>query len=384
MRLVGELGMDYETRGIMLEGDGSTAGLGNPRAGMEDHLKALTFFEQLAAAYPSDYKKQRKIPMLNLRIGDELVKLGDRREAIQHFRFGLEALLRMPQDPNNRVLQRDLNNAYQALGDALLMEGNTTEAMTNFEKELAYIERVAAADASDTSTLFYLAASYADVGRGAVEAGDIQKGITFLRKAVAGGEHLNTLSQTSWDSTSLAQYDVWLAEALGKSGNTSEETQLYQRALEIYSKIANADAKDIQDSIAVAACHARIGAALLRSGDLNRAGEHYRRALELSTTLAPKLPESLDIRYLVAATNSGLGDVASRYAQSAWTESERSKFWAQAQSWYEQSLAEWTKIPNPSHIAPNEFKVNAPKEVEQRLARCRTELAHARGSSKAM
>jgi hypothetical protein len=128
----------------------------------------------------------------------------------------------------------------------------------------------------------------------------------------------------------------------------------------------------------VAACHDRIGGVLLKVGDLGKAEENYRHALDLSATLAPKLPESIDIRYLTAATYSGLGDVATRHAQTAGPVNQRLKFWHQAQSWYERSLAEWAKIPNPSHIAPNEFKVDVPREVERRLARCRTELARTR------
>jgi hypothetical protein len=95
----------------------------------------------------------------------------------------------------------------------------------------------------------------------------------------------------------------------------------------------------------------------------------------MSSTIAPRLPESIAARYLVAATYSGLGDVASRYAQGEGAEKGRFRYWNQAQSWYEQSLGEWSKIPNPSHIAPNEFKVDVPSEVERRLARCRTELS---------
>jgi serine/threonine protein kinase len=381
MRLVGELGMDYETRGVMLEGDGSTAGLGNPRAGMEDHKKALSYFEELAAASPADFKKQRKIPMLNLRIGDELVKLGERKEAIQHFQLSLDLQLRARQDPNNRVLQRDLNNTYAALGNVLLMEGKVSEAVDSFEKALGCIQKLASTDASDTSTLMYLAASYADVGRGALDAGDIPKAIRFLQKAVADAEHLHALSSASWDATTLAQHNVWLGEALGKSGRRDEELQKYQDALETYSRVANADAKDLQDAISVAACHDRIGEVWLRAGDASRAEEQYRKALALAIAIAPKVPESLDARYLMAATYSGLGDVAARNARAEGTGKGRSKFLNQAESWYQQSLAEWDKVPNPSHITPNQFKVDVPSEIERRLARSRMELAHAKGSA---
>jgi eukaryotic-like serine/threonine-protein kinase len=381
MRLVGELGMDYETRGVMLEGDGSTAGLGNPRAGMEDHKKALSYFEELAAAFPADFKKQRKIPMLNLRIGDELVKLGERKEAIQRFQLSLDLQLRARQDANNRVLQRDLNNTYAALGNVLLMEGKVSEAVDSFEKALGYIQKLASTDASDTSTLMYLAASYADVGRGALDAGDIPKAIQFLQKAVAEAEHLHALSSTSWDATTLAQYNVWLGEALGKSGRRDEELRLYQDALETYSRVANADAKDLQDAISVAACHDRIGEVWLRAGDASRAEEQYRKALALAIVIAPRVPESLDARYLIASTYSGLGDVAARNARAQGTGKGRSKFLNQAESWYQQSLAEWDRVPNPSHIAPNQFKVDVPSEIERRLARSRMELAHAKGSA---
>jgi non-specific serine/threonine protein kinase/serine/threonine-protein kinase len=380
MRVVGELGMDYEVRGVLLGGDGSNPGMGNPRAGLEDHKKALALFEQLAAAYPSDYKKQRKVPMLNLRIGDELVKLGERKEAIRSFQKALDLQLGSHQDPNNRVLQRDLNNTYAAIGDVLLMEGRPAEAVANFEKALDYIQKLASADASDTSTLMYLAASYADMGRSTLEAGDIPKAITFLRKAVDEQEQLRTASSTGWDASTLAQYNVWLGEALGKSGNTSEELQLYQSALDAYSRVVEADPKDASTALLVAACHDRIAAVLLRTGDVGKAGEHYRRALEMSSAIAPKLPESIAARYLVAATYSGLGDVASRDAQAEGSEKGRFRYWNQAQSWYEQSLSEWSRIPNPSHIAPNEFKVDVPSEVERRLARCRTELSRIRAT----
>ncbi len=378
VRVLGELGMAYEVRGVMLGGDGSSAGMGNPRAGLDDHLKALPLYEEVAAALPDDPKKQRKIPMLNLRIGDESIKLGERQEAARRYQLALDLLLRMRQDPNNRVLQRDLSNAYEALGDVFLMDGKASEAISNFEKELTAIQSVASADATDTSTLLYLAAAYADVGRGWVEAGDVPKGISFLRKALAEGERLKTLSGASSDATSVAQFQVWLGEALGKTGQANEELQLYQRAFDAYSRAVKADAVDVQDAIAVAACHDRIGGMLLKTGELGKAEENYRHALELATTLAPKLAESIDIRYLTAATYSGLGDVTTRYAQAAGTTNERFKFWDQARSWYEQSLAEWSKIPNPSHIAPNEFKVDLPSDVTRRLARCRVESARAR------
>jgi len=374
MRVVGELGMDYETRGVMQGGDGQTAGLGNPRAGMEDHKKALTYFVRLAAAYPNDPRKQRKIPMLNMRIGDELLKMGDRQDAIHQFQLGLDLMLRMPQDPNNRVIQRDLDTTYASLGDALLMEGRTAEAEKNFEKELATIQTVASADKTDTSTLLYLGSAYADVGRGLVEAGNPRKGIPFLRKAVAEGEHLQSLSNTNWDATTLAQLEVWLGEGLGAVGERSEERQLYRKALEIYSKVSAADAKDFQDAIDAAECKDRLAASSLRSGDLETARKEYSEALGLAQKVAPNVPESVDARYLLAATYSGLGDVAAARARAGDSKQGQSKGWNEARNWYQQSLEEWAKIPNPSHIAPNEFKVELPSVIEQRRAQSTSEL----------
>jgi len=117
----------------------------------------------------------------------------------------------------------------------------------------------------------------------------------------------------------------------------------------------------------------------LRAGEREKAEEQYRQALTLAIAL--KVPESIDARYLMAATYSGLGDVASGQAQTAGTAQQRSKFWDQARSWYEQSLAEWAKVPNPSHTAPNEFKVDVPSEVERRLARCRMDMSHTKPSA---
>jgi eukaryotic-like serine/threonine-protein kinase len=375
VKIAAELGMDYETRGIMLEGDGQTAGLSNPRAGMEDHQKALALYVQVAAAYPGDIKKQRKIPMLNLRLGDELIKLGDREGALRYYRTALDLMLHMPQDPNNRILQRDLLNGYSAVGDVLLMNGRAPEAEDSFEKELESIQSIAAADASDTSTALYLAAAHADVGRGAVEQGDTRKGISFLRKAVAEGEHLGKMSSANWDATSLAQFEIWLGHALGRAGEREEETQLYSRALTIYKRITDADTKDIQDAIAVAECHVRLAGAWLRAGDLSRARQESEQALALAKKVAPQAPESIDVRYLEAATYSGMGDVGAAQARVEPDPRQQSERWKDAQSWYQQSLQVWSKVPNPSPIAPNEFQVDLPAVVEKRLAECKRKLS---------
>jgi tetratricopeptide (TPR) repeat protein len=293
--------------------------------------------------------------------------LGDRQDAIRQFQLGLDLLLRMPQDANNRVIQRDLDTTYGSLGDALLMEGRTAEAEKNFEKELATIQTVASADKTDTSTLLYLGSAYADVGRGLVEAGNPRKGIPFLRKAVAEGEHLQSLSSTNWDATNLAQLEVWLGEGLGAAGERNEERELYRKALEIYTKVSAADPRDFQDAIDVAECHDRLATSLLRSGNLETAQKEYAQALELAQKIAPSVPESVDVRYLMAATYSGLGDMAA--VRSRTEDSNRAnERRGEARKWYEQSLEVWAKIPNPSHIAPNEFRVDLPSVIEQRRA----------------
>jgi hypothetical protein len=69
---------------------------------------------------------------------------------------------------------------------------------------------------------------------------------------------------------------------------------------------------------------------LLNAGDAGKAEEQYRQALNLATTIAPKAPESLDARYLLAATYLGLGDVAARHAQAASSKDGRFRFWDQA------------------------------------------------------
>jgi tetratricopeptide (TPR) repeat protein len=290
-------------------------------------------------------------------------------------------------------LQRDLATAYEKLGNAL---GNPYEsnlgdapgAVQSFEKSLVIRKNIATkpGNAEDEAALagayrLIGVVQWAALGRGALDAGDIPKAIQFLQKAVAEAEHLHALSSTSWDATTLAQYNVWLGEALGKSGRREQELRLYQDALETYSRVANADPKDLQDAISAAACHDRIGEVWLRPGDASRAEEQYLKALALAIAITPKVPESLDARYLMAATYSGLGDVAARNAHAEGTGKGRFKFRNRAESWYQQSLAEWAKVPNPSHIAPNQFKVDVPSEVERRLARSRMELAHAKGAA---
>ena len=365
--------MSYKRLGDLQGGNGPRGSLGDIRQGLEKHKQALGLFLQIADANPADLTKKTLLAASLSSVADDLVKLGDRDQAIDYYKRTLELEKPLAEDTSNPTLRSNLAVDYSRIGDTLVLSGRPEDALNNFREALRLIEPMAKADPKDTNLQAKLVLSRASIGNALVEDGRLAEGQHLLLQSLAEAENLARTAGDSQDRTILAFVEVWTGEAMEKAKDISRALQHYTVALQMYSEISKADPKDLEDAVSVVATYDHLGSAYLKLRNISTAQEQYRKALTVAESLVSSHSENMEVLFTLADTEAGLGDVSAARVWQTESVHDPAQRWMEARDWYRRSLSTWQKIPNPSHISPNGFEVADPREIAHRLAEC---MAH--------
>ncbi len=365
-----ELAESFEKLGDVQAGNGPRGSAGEIQEGLQSHRNALEVLQQIASRSSGDTDLLRDLARAYLAVGDDLVKIGERDQGLVTYRKAMEILQPLARDSNNTLVLRRLTSCYSRIGDALVLSGKPEEAIEYFQKQLHLSEPMAIADPSDVDLRTRVILARASLGNALVEANRQREGLGVLKRSLAEAEKLSESAGDSYDRTILAFVEVWVGEAEEKIGDSSEALKYYARALERYSTIARADPQDKEDTLNVSAVSGHLGLALLRKGELNEAAERYQKAVEMALSAAVADAENMEVLYALADAFGGMGDVEAAKAQQAVSVSEKREHWKEARVSYQKSLDAWAKIPNPTVISPNGFKVLDLRHVTAGLAGC--------------
>jgi non-specific serine/threonine protein kinase/serine/threonine-protein kinase len=361
-----ELALDYDKLGdIEGGGNGSSANLANPRAGLDYHNKELALVLEVERQKGTGARLQRWIGIIHYKLQNDLIQTGDRTAAMLHAQQATEIFGNLAKQNNNANAQRELGSLYAAIANLLEIDGQFAKALESTRKQLQLIEPVTAADPKNLEYREDLANAQASIGYNLSKLGRSEEGISFLRRALAEMTELNRLGKNSETQVSLGGIHVRLGAASAETHNLADALDNYARAHAIYRDLAATDVADLNNRLMSADIENRIARVHLKQGDMG-ARREYEEALSISEPLTSRTPTNVAALYSLFESYAGLGDVSAGMAAKMTSGAERSKLSAEAWNWYAKSLRTWEKIPNASRISPNGVKVHDPREIARR------------------
>jgi tetratricopeptide (TPR) repeat protein len=254
------------------------------------------------------------------------------------------------------------------------MNARPADAVGNFRKQFQLIQPMVDADPRDIDMRTRLILSRASIGNALVEAGQRSEGLPLLMRSLSDAELLAKSASDALDRTILAFIEVWVGEALEKSGDYGGALRYYSLAFQRYSAIIAADPQDLEDKVNVAAVSAHLARTHIKRGEMKEAAEQSRNALAQAESAVSTSPEDMEALYALADSYAGTGEVAVMMARNTTSAEERSRYWNDARGSYQMSLNVWQRIPNPSKIAPNGFEVTDLDDVTRARAQCNLEI----------
>jgi hypothetical protein len=119
----------------------------------------------------------------------------------------------------------------------------------------------------------------------------------------------------------------------------------------------------------------KIAKTLLKMGKGRQSGTHFERALDTAKLSISFEHNDFPALNAAAEAHAGVGDLAEFEAHNTANESNGSKLRNDACASYEKSLNIWRHISNPARINGNGYLSSNPRDIAQRLAACKAELA---------
>ena len=361
--VMGELQASYYLIAIILDGNGDYQGA------VGYLQKQLAIAEKRLRSSPEDRVLRRELGRTEARLGYALAKLGSRIEGMNHSRRGIQMIESLPPDEMDVESSRWLGMAHWIIGDILLMDGNATEALRNYQEQRRIVKALIAADPANAVLQYDLGCASARVGNTLALGGNHASGLNMMNRAAKMFE-----VQLSRDPAyieprfCLAATFVWTGDAFARTGQLNRAIESYQKGLAIWQALA-ASSKDTGIEADVALIHSRIGSALAELKKSERASEEYHRALAIAAAITSSNPNIVEAKYVLADVYSGLGELSQTLAsRNGVPVQQKILRWNEARTWYQLSLDAWQRIQNPGARSPVGFACGNPRMVARQLA----------------
>ena len=384
--VLSELSDDYESEADILAGTFNSANLGDSSAALPLREKVLELGERFARLKPGDPAIMRKVAVMAIHMGDQLLVDGQWRETLPYYNRAqkvFDQLLATDPGKSNRLA--DLHAIYTRLQQIKLIEGNPTEALGINRKALEIARRLSKDDPRDTQARLALGQDYGNLVDSLSKSGSNHEAI------LAAGEGLAILKQlvaldpknTEFRGIQAALY-ASAGDAYARSADNARALQHFREALSVLSQVQSEDPANVDVRLRVAGISNKVASMLTRSNDLVAATTMYRKALELvRPEFAARHPNEQAL-YSTADSYAGLGETEVILAKdNRQTQQNQIKHWDQARSWYQQSMDTWRQVKEPGMISPGGLDCIPPATVARQLARCRAALTRLTARSSA-
>jgi eukaryotic-like serine/threonine-protein kinase len=368
----------YGTIGDIEGGNGSSANLGDVESALENHRKALAIAERIFHAKSKGASARLTLAISHSNVAGDLVKKGDRSAALVSNQNALDILQSLAE--SSPTYKRSVGIMYQRIGNLQMMDGDSAAAIKNYRARLEITERLAENDPKNAAARLDLADSYSFIGLADAELGDPNQGLAILQKAIDLFEKETTRDpKLSFARRMMGLAYLFQGEVLLKSGKLDGALSDFRKMASIHELIASVNSNDANARIQLAAADSKVADVLVARGESNSAIETYQKALAVVEPLAHSAHPLMQAQYTAADTYSGLGAALQKQAfQSGMPIKQQNEALKQACSWFDQSLAEWRRVPNPGKFSPDGFDTAGPSHVVQELSSCEAQLAKQR------
>ena len=376
-----ELSDDYEGEADILSGTFNSANLGDISGALPLRRKVLELGDRLANMKPGDPAIKRKVAVMAIHMGDQLLVDGQWRETLPYYtqaQKAFEELLAAHPEKSNAL--EDLHAVYTRLQQIKGIEGAAAQGLAINRKALEIAKKLTLADPRDTQARLALGQDYGNLVDSLSKSGNnheaIQaagEGLAILKQLVALGP-----KNTEFRGIQAALYTS-SGDAYARSGNSARALQDFREALSILSQVQSEDPANVDGRLRAAGLSNKVASMLARSHDLTAASAMYRKALELARQEAAASHPYQEALYSTADSYAGLGEIESILAaENKQPIPAQVKHWNEALSWYEQSMKTWSQIKEPGMISPDGLDCIPPATVARQLARCKEALGRLR------
>jgi non-specific serine/threonine protein kinase/serine/threonine-protein kinase len=369
-----ELAADYFRLGELQVEFGSVGRNHYLAVGIESHRKALSMFEKLAKSAPTDPTRQYPLAVGYQVLAADLIHTPAKAEALGYFEQSRQLLERLTMTSNNTIYSRELGELCSEYGEALLQEGNLDGAVELFRKQLAIIEPLAKADASDADLRTRLLIAHARLGNGLDLAGHSKEGLHQLTLAIGIGKEMKVSSSSVVTELSIADAQVWIGQAYEHSGSSATALEHFENGAETLSELLAGDSKNSETSARLATVRNYLGDRYARLHDLKKAEQEYKAAAVIGEVLRNTEYVTDELLDALANSYSGLGDFAQVLAKQSSDVKSETKYWEEAVSFYEKSIEARKKMAQPEAVRPRYFPAGKSAYPAQQLERCRKNL----------
>ena len=345
-------------------------------AGAADSLRlGLSIAEDLLRAEPGSRKAQGAIAVGRVRLGNVLAQEGQRSQALELNRSGLDLFESLARDQNDARISRQLAVATGFRGMIQIMNGNLRQALASFERSYARLQSLISADPQNVLYRMDNAGTHASIGNVLTLLGRPKQGLTELDRARQAFEQQRTLDSSYTDIPYwLGQVHIWRGEAFSRLGNNGASLEEYRKGATSFETVTKQAVGNLT-RCDLAASYNKLAGALIAARNDTEARAYYFKALSIAEPLAVKTPPSVLALYVVADAYAGMGTLAGRSPHPSGAVLSQPEFSQEKCSWFRKSTDAWGKIPNPSRISPSSygtqgFEVGDPELVRKQLRTC--------------
>jgi len=377
--VLSRLGGAYDSTGDIQSGNGNSANFGDVNLALDYRRKSLDCAEREFRELPNDPNARRGLAASYMKLGRDLVKIGDRNAGLDSFRKALELLTPTP----NSSPSRTASVIYQDVANTYMMNGDAKSALLNYRNLIEIDRKLLAQDAKNATARIDLAYGTAFLGIGIAESGDVKQGLASLQESMdLLQKEIDANPGKSFLQRYLGLAHVFRGQVLFKLGNYDAALRDFKATAAIHEKICAANPNDIDARVALAAANGKVADVLAIQKQSAEAVALYRKTLAVVEPLAHSPHPMLQAQYTAADAYTGLGAALVKQAQSG-KPAPQDDTLKQACSWSQQAVAEWQRVPNPGKYGPSGFETAGPSRAAQELASCEASLKkHQNGSGK--
>ncbi len=365
----------YATIGHIEGGNGASANLADMDAALENHRKALAITELILHDKPDDEAARSSLAVSDMSIAEILVKKGDRTGALLYYQKATDILEALYSSAST-AYALNLQTTYQRIGNVHMMDGNSASALENYRKEMEIMQRAVKQDPKNATARVSAAYGTVFLGLATAESGNVKQGLATMQTGIDLLE--KEVKQNPGESILRRYSGVTLllrGQVLFKSGNSDGALSDFKRTAAIQEGLVSANASDTDAQVALAAANAKIADVLAMRGENTSAIGVYQKSLSVVEPLAHSAHPLLQAQYAAADAYRGLGAVLQKQAsENGIPVAQQRESLKQACSWFQQSLAEWQRVPNPGKYSPTGFESASPSRVTQQLSSCEAQL----------
>ncbi len=366
-----ELSRDYEGEADILGGNFNLSNVGDIPAALIVRRKQLDADERIISLKPNDPTVNRMLAASEARMGDQLLLDGQTREALPYYLRAQQVFEKLAKASRATKTLEYLDDMYQRVVVVQTTNGDFPQALVTSRKALEISRKLSAADPRSTKGRLALASDYSNLADTTSRLGQKQGANAAVNQALTLVNELVALDPKNIEFLGVkAAIFVEAGDVFRRVPDPLKSIFYYREALSEVSQIQSNDPNNVDARLRVAAIRNRVGEMLTRQKDFDGATEMFNKALEMAKPETISAHPNEQALYSTADSYANLAEIdAALAAKGRLTVKERAGHWMNAVSLAQQSLKVWSQIKEPGVQSPDGFDCVQPSVVSQRLAK---------------